>query len=295
MVTHPPDPELAAEALLYLQWARGAGARYLPAADPAPAACLPAGGRTGAPAPRTAPGAEASGAPGSSAHVSGAAPRAAPTAGENGPAARILSRGAAPAGPDLSPEERRERLASLKSDVVECRRCKLCADRTQTVFGEGSWAPRLAIVGEAPGAEEDRTGRPFVGRAGQLLTKMLAAIGLAREDVFIMNVLKCRPPQNRNPRPDEVGACRPYLHEQLEILRPDLVLALGSPAVRELLRTERGITSLRGRFARTPDGWRVMPTYHPAYLLRNPAAKREAWQDLQRVAAELGLEIPPRI
>jgi DNA polymerase len=122
---------------------------------------------------------------------------------------------------------------------------------------------------------------------------MLAAIGLSREEVYICNLLKCRPPGNRNPRPDEVAACKPFLREQLRLLAPALILCLGSPASRELLQTRRGITSLRGRFMRTPDGYRVMPTYHPAYLLRNPAAKREAWDDLQKVAAELGLEVPP--
>jgi DNA polymerase len=183
-------------------------------------------------------------------------------------------------------------MAVLVEEIAACARCLLAGARGRTVPGEGSLQPRLVIVGEAPGAEEDRTGRPFVGAAGQLLEKMLAAIGLGRGDVFICNLLKCRPPQNRNPRPDEVAACRPYLREQLEILQPQLILALGSPAVRELLRTERGVMSLRGRFARTPDGWRVMPSFHPAYLLRNPAAKRQAWEDLQKVAGELGLEIP---
>jgi DNA polymerase len=123
---------------------------------------------------------------------------------------------------------------------------------------------------------------------------MLAAIGLSREEVYIANLLKCRPPGNRNPRPDEVAACKPFLREQLALLDPPLVLALGSPAARELLQTSRGITSLRGRLARSPEGYRVLPTYHPAYLLRNPAAKREAWEDLKKVAADIGLEIPPR-
>lgn len=276
------DPQLLSEALLYVEWAQGAAGRWMPAPEPgpsvdlrAPAASTPDARPVGSPAPRTGRRRPAG--------------RAAPA-----PAPRITTPSVADRTPALSPEERVVRLDSLRSDVAECKRCKLCADRTQTVFGQGSTSPRLVIVGEAPGAEEDRTGEAFVGRAGQLLTKMLGAIGLAREDVFICNVLKCRPPQNRNPRPDEVGACRPYLHEQLEILRPEVVLALGSPAVRELLRTERGITRLRGRFARTPDGWRVMPTYHPAYLLRKPEAKREAWHDLKKVAAELGLEIPGR-
>jgi DNA polymerase len=173
--------------------------------------------------------------------------------------------------------------------VRACRRCPLAATRTHAVPGEGTSAPRLVVVGEAPGADEDASGRPFVGRAGQLLTRMLAAIGLSREQVFIGNVLKCRPPGNRPPLPAEVAACKPYLLEQLAALRPALVLALGNHAVRALLGTERGITSLRGRFARTPEGLRVMPTYHPSYLLRNPASKREAWEDLQKVAHDLGL------
>jgi uracil-DNA glycosylase family 4 len=202
--------------------------------------------------------------------------------------------GEAAGAPAPSPEEAAAALDRLCADVAGCRRCGLAATRTQTVFGEGSRRPRLVIVGEAPGADEDASGRPFVGRAGQLLTKMLAAIGLAREDVFICNLLKCRPPGNRNPRPDEVASCKPFLREQLRLLAAPLVLALGSPAARELLQTRRGITSLRGRFARTPDGQRVMPTFHPAYLLRNPAAKREVWHDLKLVAADLGLEIPPR-
>jgi len=185
--------------------------------------------------------------------------------------------------------------ADLAGQVDACRRCRLGEERTNAVFGEGSLRPRLVVVGEAPGAEEDRTGRPFVGRAGQLLDRMLAAIGLSRErDVYICNVLKCRPPNNRAPRPDEAAACRPWLLAQLDALGAPILLAVGSHAARLLLRTERGITSLRGSFHTTPEGRRVMPTFHPAYLLRNPAAKREAWEDLQKVAADLGLEIPPR-
>ncbi|MHC5011047.1 MAG: uracil-DNA glycosylase [Planctomycetota bacterium] len=184
------------------------------------------------------------------------------------------------------------RLAAMAEEVAVCRRCGLCEGRTRTVFGEGDASPRLVVVGEAPGAEEDRTGRPFVGRAGDLLTRMLSAIGLSRREVFICNVLKCRPPNNRSPRPDEVAACRPFLDAQIEVLRPPLLMALGSHAARLLLRTEQGITRLRGRFHTTPEGWRVMPTFHPAYLLRNPAAKRDAWEDLKSVARELGLEIP---
>lgn len=186
---------------------------------------------------------------------------------------------------------RQEALEALAGQVAACTRCPLSESRNLTVFGEGSPTARLVVVGEAPGAEEDRTGRPFVGPAGDLLTRMLGAIGLAREDVFIANVLKCRPPGNRSPRPDEAAACRPFLDRQLEILDAPLLLALGAHAARLLLRTERGISSLRGRFHTTPEGWRVMPTFHPAYLLRNPAEKRAAWHDLQQVAAALGLEI----
>jgi len=197
---------------------------------------------------------------------------------------------AAPPAPD--PVDQDRRLEAMAAEVAACSRCVLAAGRTCTVFGEGSHQPRLVVVGEAPGAEEDRSGRPFVGPAGQLLTRMLAAIGLAREDVFICNLLKCRPPGNRNPRPEEVAACKPFLREQLRLLAPPLILALGSPAARELLQTRRGIMSLRGRFSKTPEGYRVMPTFHPAYLLRKPEAKREVWGDLKKVAADLGLELP---
>lgn len=148
------------------------------------------------------------------------------------------------------------------------------------------------VIGEAPGADEDASGRPFVGKAGQLLTKMLAAIGLAREDVFIGNVLKCRPPGNRPPAPDEVAACRPFLEEQLRLLDPELILLLGNHATRAVLGTDRGISSLRGEIRMTPGGRRALPTYHPAYLLRSPEQKREAWLDLQLVAKTLGLAIP---
>jgi DNA polymerase len=206
--------------------------------------------------------------------------------------ARTAEGGGGTPEPAQSPEEREAALGRLAQEVASCRRCVLAGSRACTVFGEGSPRPRLVVVGEAPGAEEDRTGRPFVGRAGQLLTRMLEAIGLARAEVYICNLLKCRPPGNRNPRPDEVAACKPFLREQLRLLDAPLILALGSPATRELLQTRRGITSLRGRFSRTPDGRRVLPTYHPAYLLRNPVAKREAWADLKKVAHDLGLELP---
>jgi DNA polymerase len=182
----------------------------------------------------------------------------------------------------------------LREAALACRRCRLCETRSTVVFGEGSRRPRLLVIGEAPGADEDASGRPFVGKAGQLLTKMLAAIGLAREDVFIANVLKCRPPGNRPPAPDEVAACRPYLDEQIRLLDPELLLLLGNHATRAVLGTDRGITSLRGRITTTPAGRPALPTYHPSFLLRTPEAKRDSWLDLQLVAKTLGLAIPER-
>jgi len=274
--TQPLPADLHAEVRLWLEWARGAGGPWLLAEGPGPA--------FEGLAPAAAPG-------------SGAAPEGAPgSRGGARPGART-SQAAVEAPPAPAPESRAERaeaLAALAAEVQACTRCVLAGSRAHAVFGEGSPKPKLVVVGEAPGADEDRTGRPFVGRAGQLLTRMLAAIGLPREEVFICNLLKCRPPDNRNPRPDEVVACKSFLREQLRLLDPPLILALGSPAARELLQTRRGIMSLRGRFMRTPDGYRVMPSFHPAYLLRNPAAKRDAWADLQQVARALELELPPR-
>jgi DNA polymerase len=178
-------------------------------------------------------------------------------------------------------------LDAVRAEALACRRCGLCETRSLVVFGEGARRPGLLVVGEAPGAEEDASGRPFVGAAGQLLTKMLAAIGLAREDVYIANVLKCRPPANRPPRPEEVEACRPWLREQIRLLAPRLVLVLGKHAAHAVLGVDEGITRLRGRIVTTPEGVRVLPTFHPSHLLRTPAAKREAWADLQLAAATL--------
>ena len=281
----PPD-DLRAAARLWVEWARGAGGPWLPAEGPGPGV-LQAEPRPAA----TASAGPISGGP----HSAG--PQAAPPRprGAAAPAAVAITPVLAPpAPPPETPEERDRALRRMTLEVEACTRCVLAGTRRCTVFGEGSPKPRLVVVGEAPGADEDRTGRPFVGRAGQLLTKMLGAIGLPREEVYICNLLKCRPPGNRNPRPDEVAACKPFLREQLRLLAPPLILALGSPASRELLQTRRGIMSLRGRFTPTPEGYRVLPTYHPAYLLRNPAAKREAWEDLQKVAVDLGLQVPPR-
>jgi uracil-DNA glycosylase len=180
---------------------------------------------------------------------------------------------------------------ALRERLGDCRRCKLAGTRTRLVFGEGDPRAQLVFAGEGPGEQEDLQGRPFVGRAGQLLDKMIEAIGLKRSDVFICNVVKCRPPGNRNPEPDEIEACSPFLQAQLDLLRPKVVVALGKFAAQTLLGTEERISSLRGRF-HPYRGAKLMPTFHPAYLLRNPASKREAWADFKLVAKELGLALP---
>lgn len=181
-------------------------------------------------------------------------------------------------------------LDALRSVVAGCRRCDLHRTRTQTVFGVGNPRPEWLIIGEAPGADEDRQGEPFVGRAGQLLNAMLVAIGLCREEVYIANILKCRPPQNRDPRPEEVACCRPYLQRQIALLSPRIILAVGRIAAQNLLAITTPIGKMRGQVytfgaPRVP----VVVTYHPAYLLRSPTEKRKAWQDLalaQRIYRE---------
>jgi len=180
------------------------------------------------------------------------------------------------------------RLAQLAAAVHDCRKCGLHRGRTQVVFGTGDPAAALVFVGEAPGHDEDVQGEPFVGAAGQLLNRIIAAIGLAREQVYILNVIKCRPPQNRNPQPDEIAACWPILQEQLACLRPRIICALGAFAAQTLLQTEERISRLRGRFHRLGD-IQVMPTYHPAFLLRNPQYKRAVWEDMQLVQRALEL------
>jgi DNA polymerase len=179
-------------------------------------------------------------------------------------------------------------LQQLEASVRQCTQCRLHQGRTQVVFGVGNPAADLVFVGEAPGHDEDLQGEPFVGAAGQLLTRIIEAMGLRRDQVYILNVVKCRPPNNRNPRPDEVAACRPILQAQLASLQPRVICALGAFAAQALLQTEERISRLRGRF-HTVGTTKVMPTYHPAYLLRNPQEKRAVWQDMQAVQRELGL------
>jgi uracil-DNA glycosylase family 4 len=174
-------------------------------------------------------------------------------------------------------------LAQVREDLGDCTRCKLHSlGRAQIVFGVGNPTADLMFVGEAPGADEDIQGIPFVGRAGQLLTKIIEAIGLTRDDVYIANVIKCRPPNNRNPEPDEVEQCEPFLFRQIDVIKPKVIVALGKFAAQSLLKTNDPITRLRGREYKYRDAI-LMPTYHPAYLLRTPSAKREVWKDMKRV------------
>ena len=190
-------------------------------------------------------------------------------------------------GPPIQTEsEATASLEVVREQWGECTRCPLHARRTHLVFGAGNPAADVLFVGEAPGADEDRQGQPFVGRAGQLLTRMIAAMGLTRDEVYITNILKCRPPRNRDPEPDEVAACSGVLRRQIAAISPRLIITMGNFATRTLLRTEAGISSLRGRF-HSYQGIAVMPTYHPSYLLRNPDAKRAVWEDLQAVMAEM--------
>lgn len=198
----------------------------------------------------------------------------------------------APAVQAMPLAERVAALQVIQQEVSGCVRCQeLATTRTQTVFGVGNPQARLVFCGEAPGADEDRLGEPFVGRAGQLLTKIIEACTLTREEVYILNVLKCRPPGNRNPAPDEVSHCRGYLDRQLQIIRPEYICCLGSIAAQTLLQTTISIGKLRKKFHEY-EGIPVLVTYHPAYLLRNPAAKRDVWEDMQMLLKEMGIKLP---
>jgi len=173
-------------------------------------------------------------------------------------------------------------LEEIRSDLGDCRRCKLCSERTRIVFGAGNPAAKLVFVGEGPGYDEDQKGEPFVGKAGQLLTKIIEAMSLTREKVYICNIIKCRPPGNRNPAPDEIKACFPFLERQIDAIRPDFICALGTFAAQTLLDAEEPISKMRGRLY-DYRGIKVMPTYHPAYLLRNSEKKRDVWEDMKKL------------
>lgn len=194
-----------------------------------------------------------------------------------------------------TPEEKRRALDELRQRVEKCPTCPLHATRTNVVFGEGDADAQLVFVGEAPGADEDATGRPFVGKAGELLTNMIQAMGLKRTQVYIANILKCRPPNNRTPNPQEVLCCWGFLLQQLQIIRPQVIVTLGNPATHTLLRTTEGITKIRGQWRKLPDlapgleGIDVMPTFHPAYVARNYTVetRKKVWDDLQKVMEKL--------
>jgi uracil-DNA glycosylase family 4 len=199
---------------------------------------------------------------------------------------------AAPVGAAGPTEEARQRLTVLAAEVASCTRCGLCRERTQTVFARGTGSSGVCFVGEGPGADEDAQGYPFVGKAGQLLDRMIHAMGLGREEVYVCNIVKCRPPKNRKPEPDEMATCRPYLVEQLELVQPKVIVALGATAVEGLLGVSGGITRLRGTWRLYAGRIAVMPTFHPAYLLRAPEAKRDVWNDLKEVLRHLGRPVP---
>jgi uracil-DNA glycosylase family 4 len=180
-------------------------------------------------------------------------------------------------------------LDEIRRELGDCRRCKLHRTRRTIVFGEGNEKAKLMLIGEGPGYDEDVQGRPFVGKAGQLLTKIIQSIHLEREEVYITNIIKCRPPQNRNPEPDEIQSCHPFLQKQIQSIQPKMICALGTFAAQTLLSTNAKITALRGRFFDL-GGIQVLPTYHPAYLLRNPERKREVWEDMKQISGWMAKE-----
>ena len=184
-------------------------------------------------------------------------------------------------------------LPVIREFIGDCTRCKLSKGRTKIVFGTGSPKAQLMFVGEGPGRDEDLSGEPFVGRAGKLLTDMIKAMGLQREDVYIANIVKCRPPDNRQPEHDEVAACSPFLMRQIDVIQPKVICTLGNTPTQTLMQTTQGISRFRGEWFEFRNA-KLMPTYHPAYLLRNPAAKADVWKDLQKVMAVLGLQAPKK-
>ena len=247
-----------------------------PAAAAAPRAAVAAAPAAGVAAPRAAVAAPPAGVV--------AAP---PAAGVAAPPAGVV------AAPD-TPEERRARLTVLAEEVRTCSRCALHATRRQTVFARGNPLSELVFVGEGPGAEEDQRGEPFVGAAGQLLDRMIVAMGYLRDDVYICNIVKCRPPENRKPEPAEMASCAPFLTAQLAVLKPRVIVALGATAVQGLIGTTEGITRLRGTWKLYKGAVPIMPTFHPAYLLRQERAKRDVWNDLKEVLRFLGRSVPER-
>lgn len=181
-------------------------------------------------------------------------------------------------------------LEAIREEIGECTRCPLYTGRTHIVFGVGNPRADLMFIGEGPGRDEDLKGEPFVGRAGQLLTRIIEAMGLKRQDVYIANIVKCRPPNNRNPEPVEMATCSPFLQQQIQVIQPKVIVGLGNIAIQTLLQTKVGITKLRGQF-HDYHGVSLMPTFHPAFLLRNANMKKEVWEDMQKVMKQLGLKV----
>jgi DNA polymerase len=287
---------LAASLRAYLEWQQDAGTIGFPRRQAGARAPESATVAATAPASVTATVTVTVAAP-ATATVTAPAPATAPASVTV--TAPVTATAPAPALATAPAPDRYVRLPQLAAEVAGCTKCGLAATRTQTVFARGNPAASICFVGEAPGADEDAQGLPFVGRAGQLLDRMIAAMGLSPErDVYICNILKCRPPGNRRPEPSEMATCIPYLHEQLALVGPRVIVAMGNTAVAALLDTKLGITKLRGEFKLYRGHTLVMPTYHPSYLLRpspqQSEAKRQAWQDLQLVMKELGIEPPPR-
>lgn len=196
-----------------------------------------------------------------------------------------------PVAPAIPPEQHAQALEEIRKDLGDCHRCALATGRHSIVFGGGNPNARLMFVGEGPGADEDAQGLPFVGRAGQLLNNMIHAMGMTREEVYVANIVKCRPPQNRVPLPEEAHACTPFLFRQIDVVRPEVLVALGATAALYLLGVRSSLAGLRGR-VHACRGLKLIVTYHPAYLLRDPRQKKEAWRDLQMAMAELGLTPP---
>jgi uracil-DNA glycosylase len=278
----PEAEALAQEVLRHLEWLRSAGVRELPH-PPVMEPLVPP--RSFPPAPERA--------------VAGPLPlpdeRQVRDTGSHDAVPQLPGGAAGQAGVARAGEKGcgSPALAAIREELGDCTRCKLARGRTRLVYGVGNPAAELVFAGEGPGEDEDRQGEPFVGRAGQLLTRMIEAMGFARADVYIANVVKCRPPGNRNPEPDEIEACEPFLRAQLTAIRPKVIVALGKFAAQTLLREATPISKLRGRWF-TYEGVKLMPTFHPAYLLRSPDEKKKAWDDLQRVMKELGKPLPRR-
>lgn len=207
------------------------------------------------------------------------------------PVARVESLQGAYPGDEIPVDQRQAKLDMINSEVSVCTKCAILSScRTNTVFGEGSTSARVVFFGEGPGADEDRSGRPFVGKAGQLLTKMIEACQFKREETYILNTVKCRPPGNRNPEPDEIENCRDYYQRQLAILRPEYIVCLGAVSAQELLKSKLSVGRLRGKLHGYFES-KVLVTYHPAYLLRNPAAKKATWADLQLMLKDAGIKV----